>query len=250
MKYTQAPVSEVILGVTFKKAKITVDQVFALEQQLRHQFPQIEVRPPIADETLSGFRLNTEMNPEFTGPFVLRMRTVDRRWLCQIQRNKLYMNWTRPDDEPVGQYPGFRTVLSNFNELVKNASQLGGDIADGEVKYYDVTYHDRLEWQKYVDSVSGLSAIMNFNAPAIATPSGFNNVFSRYTFPDPEIGGFGLLSMNTDTSPTNSQILKFETVLRGKLPDKSYSDWMQSANKKHVGFFEEMFTEENLDKWR
>lgn len=250
MKYKKAPVSEVILGATFKVAKLELAHVFGAQALLRDTYPQMEVRPPLANEVLSEYRLNTEINPENTGPFLLRMRSGDLRWLVQIQRNKLYLNWVRPDTEKVGNYVGFETVFGAFQSLCDVVGKVSENFAVAEVQYFEVTYHDRLEWQSYVENLSDLPEIMNFQPPQIGAPQGFNNVFSKYTFQEPDVGGYGVLSVSTDTSPKSVQILKFETSLRGRLDDVSYDKWMHRANEKQVEFFENMFVQETLDRWK
>ncbi len=98
------------------------------------------------------------------------------------------------------------------------------------VSYSDVTYHDRVEWEKYVDDVSDLERIMNFRPPFIGADHRFNNVFSRYTHHIAQLGGYGILSMNTDTSPQSTQLLRSENSARGVVPGLGVRDWMDRAN--------------------
>ncbi|MEW6753612.1 MAG: hypothetical protein AB1505_21905, partial [Candidatus Latescibacterota bacterium] len=88
------------------------------------------------------------------------------------------------------------------------------DLATEDVVFFDLTYHDRLEWEESIASISEIHKVMRVSPPAIWTPSGFNNVFSRYTYHCPELGGFGIVGINTETSPTGKQLIRFEDVLR------------------------------------
>lgn len=250
MKYTRAPLSEVIIGVSFKEAKFALLDVFSIQSLLKDEFPRVDIRPPLADESLSEHRLNTELNPESTGPFLLRLRDDSKKWLCQIQRNKLYVNWVRSDIEEVGQYVGFEKVLGRFEALFKVVQSKVLEITFGDVSYFEVAYHDRLEWELYISSISELSKIINFQPPRISIENGFNNVMSRYTFHEPSLGGYGVLSISTDTSPKPSQVLKLETGIRGKLENVSRLEWFRKANERQVQFFEEIFKPEILRKWQ
>ena len=250
MKYTKAPVSEVIIGVSFKEAKFALLDVFSIQSALKDEFPRVDIRPPLADESLSEHRLNAELNPDHTGPFSLRLRDDSMKWLYQIQRNKLYVNWIRSDIEEVGQYVGFDKILRRFEALCQLIQSEVPEITFDDVSYFDVTYHDRLEWESYISNISELSEIMNFQPPRISIENGFNNVMSRYTFHEPSLGGYGVLSMNTDTSPKSSQILKVETGIRGKIKNVSRLEWLHKANERQVQFFEEIFKPEILRKWQ
>lgn len=250
MKYTKAPVSEVIIGITFAKSILDMDAIFAAQNALANEYPNTEIRPPLADMSLVEFRLSTEVDPNATGPFLLRMRTADKKWLCQLQGNKLYINWIRPDEEKVGNYVGFTKVLNQFLSVCRQVGiELDDNVSSG-VKYFEATYHDRIEWQQYIGSISDLSAIMNVAAPRIGITEELNNVFSRYTYHLPELKGHGVLSINTETSPQSIQLLKLESTIRGFLPDVSLSDWMHKANLMQVQCFENLFTKDTLDSWR
>jgi uncharacterized protein (TIGR04255 family) len=249
-KYSKAPVSEVILGVTFAGAELDTDIVFLAQTRLAEKYTTTEIRPPLASESMVDFRLATEMEPHNTGPFLLRMRTPDHRWLCQIQKNKIYLNWIRSDEEPVGHYVGFTAILAEFLFLCAQLGVTEESMETPRVSYFDLTYHDRVEWQSYVDDVSDLERIMNFRPPFIGGDHRFNNVFSRYTHHIPQLGGYGILSMNTDTSPQSTQLLKFENSARGVVTGLGVREWMDRANAFQVESFEHLFKKELLDKWR
>jgi uncharacterized protein (TIGR04255 family) len=156
----------------------------------------------------------------------------------------------RPDTEEVGNYVGFESVFAAFQHLCDVVAQVSEGFAVADVQYFDVTYHDRLEWQSYVENLSDLPKIMRFQPPQIGTLQGFNNVFSKYTFQQPDLGGYGILAISTDTSPKSVQILKLETSLRGRLDDVGHEKWMHHANQKQVRFFENIFAKEILDRWK
>ena len=242
--------SEVIIGATFNGPRLSIDEVFKAERDLSPDYPNVEALPPMADEQLVEFHISAELDPSRTGPFLLRARSADSKWLCQVQRNKIYMNWVRLDIEAPGNYVGFSKVVERFTSI---CAKVGVDVdilSERDIRYYDVTYHDRIEWQDYVKSISELEKIMNYCPPRVSTPEGFNNIFSRYTFHIRELGGYGILSINTETSPTGNQVLKFENVARGVLPGKTFGEWIKSANEQQVNYFEGIFRKETLHRWQ
>jgi len=151
----------------------------------------------------------------------------------------------------VGNYVGFSRVFQKFQALCK---AIGIDLkkltANFAVKHFDVTYHDRIEWQNFAESISELSSIVHFGLPKINVPVGFNNVFSKYTYQLPNLGGYGLLTINTDTSQENTQLLKIKNITQGFLPDISFQEWAERANAIQVEYFEDLFTQETLSKWK
>ena len=71
MKYKHAPVSEVIIGVTFENPIMNVNRLFRVQNALSDDMPVTEICPPLANESLVEFRLNTEIEPQKAGPFLL-----------------------------------------------------------------------------------------------------------------------------------------------------------------------------------
>ncbi len=248
-KYTKAPVSEVIFGVTFNEERLSLRGLFDAQQALSDQYPRVEIRPPLVDEVMSEFQINQEISPERSGTVLIRLRSEDNKWLCQIQANKVYLNWIRLDPEPVGNYPGYTTVYRKFLDTLDALSLGLPDITSDSVKYYDLSYHDRFEWQDYIDSLSDAHKIMRLKPPEIETPEGFNNLFSRYTYRCNPLGGYGIFSLNTATAVTGKQVLQLESNLRGIIPDRLGDDWFSEAHRVQYDHFSRIFTPEILKRW-
>jgi uncharacterized protein (TIGR04255 family) len=248
-RYPKAPVSEVIFGVTFSEKRLSIRDLFDGQQALSDKYPRVEIRPPLVDEWMSGFQITQELNPDRTGAVLIRLRSDDDNWMCQIQVNKVYLNWIRPDHEPVGNYPGYTAVYRKFGDLL-NALSLGfSEFTSDSVKYYDLTYHDRLEWQEYIDSLSDAYKIMRFRPPEIETPEGLNNSFSRYTYSYDSLGGYGIFAVNTATAATGKQVLQLESTLRGITPHQSSDAWFNAAHMVQYDHFSRIFTPEILEQW-
>ena len=198
---------------------------------------------------MSGFQITQELNPERTGSVLIRLRSDDRNWMCQVQANKVYLNWIRPDHEQVGNYPGYTTIYRRFGQALDALNLSSADFTTDSVKYYDLSYHDRLQWQKHIASLSDAHKIMRLKIPEIKTPEGFNNLISRYTYRYDPLGGYGTFSVNTDTAATGKQVLKFESTLRGITPHHTSDAWFNEAHMVQYDHFSRIFTPEILAQW-
>jgi uncharacterized protein (TIGR04255 family) len=250
MKYTKAPVSEVILGITFSESVFDINFLFKIQQILEADYPKIEIIPPLTDEWLEEFRLIALINQENTGAFLIRLRSTDLKWLIQIQNNKIYFNWIRCDDEKVGDYVGYSTIKKRFEYIL---SQINIDLFVSKIKYLDITYHDRLSLEENILSINNIENFINFSPPKINTPQGFNSLSSKYTYQLPELGGYGILSINTDETLTGLQVVRLENAIRGKPINvtitKDYFTWFDFAHIYQIKYFEELFTTDLLEKW-
>ena len=247
-KYPKAPVSEVIFGVTFSEGRLSIRDLFDAQQALSDEDPRVEIRPPLVDETMSGFQITQEVNPEKMGSVLIRLRSHDN-WMCQIQANKVYLNWIRPDHEPVGNYPGYTAIYRKFGMALNALSLSSADFTTDSVKYYDLSYHDRLEWQEYIASLSDAHKIMRIKPPEIETPDGLNNLVSRYTYRYDPLGGYGIFAVNTATDATGKHVLQIESTLRGITPHQSSDTWFNEAHTVQYDHFSRIFTSEILEQW-
>jgi uncharacterized protein (TIGR04255 family) len=248
MKYLRAPVSEVILGITYGLNKLPVDKLFQISSMFSIDFPIVEICPPLVLEELNGFRLQPLASDLGAGPFLVRRRTNNAKWLLQIQSNKIYLNWIRKDDEPVGTYIGFSKIKESFAGILERISE----VADVKTNHslFVLSYHDRVEWQDIIPDISEINTIMNITSPPKFSVEGFNNLFSRYTYPASDIGGYGFLGINTDTSVSQKQVIRFESILNGFIPQKTFDEWMDIAHKKQLLIFENCFNEKLKDSWK
>ena len=162
----------------------------------------------------------------------------------------MYFNWIRPDTEAPGKYPGYTFIENEFIDTIKILDDKYRVNTLNSVKYFDLTYHDRLEWQEYIDSINDINKILNFSLPNISSGSGFNNVFSKYTYLEEMLGGYGILNINTGTAISDKQLMKFENVLRGYKEHLDQKSWFEIAHKKQLDQFQKIFNEDILNKWK
>lgn len=249
MKYLKAPVSEVIFGVVYTKQKLSTDDIFFLNGRFKDQFPLLEILAPLVVEDLNGFKLVQNVEPALSGPMLLRRRSSDNKWLLQIQSNSVYLNWIRNDSEPVGNYIGYSAVYKQFVDILDSIKEILNINMYEDINLLDLSYGDRIDWQKYIPELSKVKDLINISTPPIFSEEGYNNLFTKYTYEDSELNGFGLVNINTATSIMGNQIIKVETILRGKLKDLAFSTWFEKAHKKQYFIFENLFTQHLKDEW-
>jgi uncharacterized protein (TIGR04255 family) len=249
MRYSKAPISEVIMGISYKNAKIPVD--FILKNALlSEEFPIVEIVQPLCLETLSGFQVQANFDQN-SGPFLVRRWASNRKWLLQIQANMLYLNWIRLDTEPVGTYVGFSSIRDKFLSILADLEKITKVNLRNDVVLCDLTYNDRVKWQPEISDLSEIGKIIHINTPPKFSEQGYNNVFSRYTFHDFELNGFGLINTNTVTAIDGEQLIKLESSLRGRcVIDGDIETWFEQAHTKHIEIFEQIFTKEIKAKWQ
>ena len=246
MTYKNAPISEVIMGISYDKNKIPVND-FLNNAVLSNEFPLFELFPPISLELLNGFQIQQNFVPV---PYLIRRWSNDKKWLLQIQENMFFLNWIRNDTEPVGHYGGFSSIKNKFFSIMTNIEDTSKINLRNDISLLDLTYHDRVKWQSEISDLSEIDKIMNIKSPPKFSNDGYNNIFSRHTFHDSELNGFGFININTDTANVNEQLIKIELNLRGRSNfDDNIEDWFEQAHLKQFNIFEQLFTNEMKEKW-
>jgi uncharacterized protein (TIGR04255 family) len=246
--YSQAPISEVIIGLSYDYPKILVDTVLKAAF-LSEEFPYIEIVPPLSIDILNGFQLQPSFNQN-CGPFLIRKKSIDKKWLLQIQADRIYLNWIRLDTEPVGNYVGFSAIKNKFLSILANLGEILKVNLLENVALCELTYHDRLKWREEIPELSQINQIMDIGAPPAFSEQGYNNIFSRFTFHDFKIQGFGVISINTATAIDGEQLIKLESNLRGVAVDGDIDNWLGLAHIKQDDIFEKIFKEKIKQKWQ
>ena len=245
-KYNRAPISEVKIGIGLKQPRIPVDSVLK-SALLSDEFPILEINQPLSIDILEGFQLKQIMNQN-GGPILVRRWSADKRWLVQIQANMIYLNWIRPDNQPVGHYVGFTAVKSKFFSVLSLVEKHLGFPLQSDVDFCELSYLDRFKWQNEIQELSQLNKLMNVSAPPKFSEHGYNNNFSRFTFHDSDVQGFGIININTTTAIDGDQLIRVETNLRGN-PIGNLDEWIGRAHAKQHDIFEKLFKEGIKKKW-
>jgi uncharacterized protein (TIGR04255 family) len=173
MKYSKAPISEVIIGINYRNARIPVDTILN-SALFSEEFPTIEIARPLILEMLQGFQIQLHLEQN-TAPFLVRRRAKDLKWLLQIQNNMIYLNWIRLDTEPVGTYAGFSMIKNKFLSILSKIENIAPVHLRDDIALCDLTYHDRVKWQSEIAELSQINQIMNIGSPPKFSDHGYNN---------------------------------------------------------------------------
>ncbi len=255
IKYAKAPVSEVILGLTFNESFFKKENFnLKLIAELSSEFPIIENHPPIFNEVFSDGKIIRELNTEKTGEILYRLSTLNRDWLLQIQNNKIYINWMRQDNEDVGNYPGYSEIFRRFNNFLTNISTKIG-LDKNEIFYLEMTYHDRLDYEKEnITNASDLNNFINLPIPdfrLIGIENEITGVNNRYTFPLNALNGHLSISISNAFSSLDPEkkVFSIQFSIKGKLINKDIQEWFNSANEIQNNLFIKTFKEVKLNQW-
>lgn len=249
LEFTHAPVSEVILGITFEKSILNLDKIFEFSQLLRNEYPIIEIKPPLGNQRLEEFKLITEVDNEKTGPFRIFQRSNDKKYLVQYQSNKLFFNWVRKDTESVGNYPGFSFIKEKYDSIFDKLIGLQNN-QEIAVNHYELTYQDRVEWENFIPNLNDVHEIINLSTPPTVSDSKIKNIFTEYSYDIPSINGFCKLDINTGTALDDKQILKFQNTIRGSESFDNKNRWFKKAHDLQVEAFKKTFKPNVLNQWK
>ncbi len=253
VKYSQAPISEVICGLTFSNNIFERNHaIYDIISYLKQEYPVLETVQPLADEFLEDYRLLTSISSQ-EGPFLQRLRKQDNKWLAQIQFNKLYYNWIRRDNQSVGEYPGFTYIFNEFKKILEKTVSYTGVSVSGihsQIKHYSLLYQDRVMWQDHIDDLAKIDKILKISIPSISYAT--NNLFSRYTLPLSEIDGYADLRINTaaSTIEQNRQMLIIQVEIKSKAERFEIDEWFNKAHELQIDFFEQIFQPNILSQWK
>ena len=257
--YKNAPISEVIFGVTFRRGILGIDNlIFDLISDFKDNYPIVYAQNPLFDEELQDFRFLTNLNLHQTGQAVYRLQNETEKRLLQLQHNKYLFNWVRRDDQSVGEYPGFTKLYNQFangyDSIVKKFAKLLPEMeVDKYVKYFELHYQDRINWQNYINNLSEIDKILKIQIPFMPNLKGGvyapNNIVSKYTIPMPDQEGFGVITINTASSEQGEQLLVVECAIKGRSENLNKKEWFMKARDMQLQLFDQLFQNEILSSW-
>lgn len=257
--YSRAPISEVVFGVTFNSSILSTQNIiFDLISELKSGFPIISFQPPIADEELKGFKLFSGINIDACGPGIHQLRNREGDKMVQLQWNKVYLNWIRGDQKNVGTYPGFVNLMSEFLSLFDQIAKVVQGVNPSvdilrSVKYYELLYQDRFIWLEYISTLKDIKKIVNISPPTFLFNQkeiAVNNIFSNYTIPIEELGGYAKIALNTGTSDFEKQLFIAQIGIQGDSQGRKINEWFNDSHNYQIAFFEQIFTNELLKTWK
>jgi len=257
LKYSKAPISELVCGFILNKNLLLSDGVlFKAIGSLSKDYPIINTHPITSEEEVINDTIQSGIDYAKAGFSTYRLVDSQGRWHILLQQNLLTFHWVRQDIENVGNYPGFAQVFERFHGLYSYIRSLFKDpqIFDSSIKSYYLSYADRVNLEEYKKEGLSIGDIINLSPPFFTVNDKkyfANNYFNRYSIPCDAIGGYSLASINSPTIPGIGQILAVDNKLKGFSPGLSkIEDWFNVAHEIQVSFFESLFKPEILNKWR
>ena len=247
MKYKQAPISEVIFGIIYNNNIFTDNDLLVLNNIFTKEFPLLEICPPLAIEEVKDSKIQQIIHQ---CQLLYRRRTNDRRWLLQLQNNSIYFNWVRQDFDPVGSYVGYSEIYNRFNTILNQIKEkMPQKELMSNIYLLDLTYQDRFDWQNYIANLNCINQIINIPTIPVVNNSVCNNIFSKFTLDKKNINGFGVINVSTAT-PINKYYFNIQTAFRGKPFSENLKQWFDLAHDDQNDFFNRLFAEEILNKWK
>jgi len=249
IKYKKAPVSEVILGITFKNPVLGRDASGKLLQKLLAEFPVVEAMQPLADDSFTHNVVPfPTINTVVTGNSLIRLWSHDKTWLVQFQFNKIFFNWVRQDHKDVGHYPGYTPIYKKFLDIV-NFVFTENKLSDDDVLYKELVYHDRANINS--EEFQNFEKLVNYTYPRFrsikAVTSDF--VMSSRSRID-ELGGFLVFNVSAIPNGANNYILIVQSTTKGALPGTGFDKWFDLAHNVQVNVFEDFISKETLNSWK
>jgi uncharacterized protein (TIGR04255 family) len=257
VKYSQAPISEVVCGVFFKSNLLLNGSIlFQLLSQLSSEFAVLLTHPTLPEEEVINDSIHATTDYQRAGFTMYRLLTEDKHWQVLVQQNMISFHWARQDEEAVGNYPGFADVYEGFRKLFNRVRDLVKDDTKlfSDIKACYLSYVDRVNLEIYKQQNLRISDILSI------TPPGFcvnekqflaNNYFARFSAPCDEINGFSIMSMNSPTIISIGQVLVVDNKLKGVPKEQGNIDgWFSTAHEIQLSFFENIFKPGILEIWK
>jgi uncharacterized protein (TIGR04255 family) len=249
MKYSNAPISEVIFGITLKRPIEESSRIISFYcEKLYEKYPKFELSNPISDYIISEIgTVKLHFDPVLTGQALFRFRSDDRKFLIQIQKNKLYLNWIRGDEETVGHYPGFNNLYTKFNDILQNYLCFIEQSYDGIISC-DLTYHNRIDLNAMFKKKFTVNNLFSFALPM------FGERQLNLSYNVSELIDKKNFFLNTKIETLNrdeKNVLRYEHMIQS-IDDLNmiYTDWFNEAHKIQIHSFEKTFSKKVLETWK
>jgi len=256
LKYTKAPISEVVFGVILKTNSLLANGIlFELLHNLSREFPNIQTFPARPEDDLVDGLIQSSVDYSKSGFVTYRLYSSDAKWQILIQQNIITYHWVRADMQPVGGYPGFSACFDRFLQVYKKTNELftkNGISLESNIKNYYLSYVDRVNFSEYQSKGMKISDILNMSFPFFSINGRkytTDNCFNRYSVACEEINGSSIIGVNTPTVPSFGQMFIVDNKLKGYSEKIDMQDWFRVAHGLQVSFFENIFTEKILKSW-
>lgn len=262
--YKNAPISEVVLGITFTQPILSLVQILNIySDSLREEYHSAEIAPVLATEVLQNGHLVSEPLTEGYGQAVYRFRSTEREpnWLIQLQRNKIYFHWVRDDDKPVGHYPGYTTIFTKYVELLHHVKNVVGQtlLMPSNIYQCELVYQDRFSMKNHALSPYDASTIFAVPLPKFldGQREQMRSFISQFVSEYVSVNGYGISTIGIEPPANNdsTEILYVSHTLRGSITEQSSSSesvesWFQEAHTIQRTLFDNSFSQHTFEEWK
>lgn len=253
LKYSKAPVSEIIFGVFFKtNALMRNAMLFEILLKLKDNYPLFVNAPSAPIEEIQNDNLTFTQEVSFSS---YRVSSRDLIYSIELSQNSFQVIWQRRDDMPsVSEYPGYEKLYGIFNEIYSqiNSIAISHGISLGkEVKLYNLKYGDRVNLKPYKETGLHLKDIIKLNYPPIYIDGiefYSDNYLGKYTVNLSTFNSYAIVNINTPTHGNIGQILLVDNSIKGY--SDNVANWFDRAHQSQLSFFENIFTETILNDWK
>lgn len=250
VSHSKAPISEIIFGLTFNFRKFDDQTIFKIQQLFSEEYTIIQYLNPLTDESLNEYddSISLETNSNSTGTILFRLRNETNSKLIQIQGNKIYFNWVRLDSQdPDGIYPGFDANYNEFENILKEIQKKTSIDLFDNIKYCELTYHDRIIVDKYVKDFNSIQNLLNINFFG-----GFDqttkNISLTQSFTLPNNSSYGIININSLFSNNiGKKVLGIEVNVKGITED--VKSWFYETRQKQNEIFKSIINNNVLKTW-
>lgn len=251
LKYSKAPVSEVIFGVFFKTNTLLRGAIFfEILLKIKEAYPLLQNTQEVPTEEIENDNLSFTQGIAFSS---YRLSSKDFIYSVDLNPNSFQVTWRRRDDMPsISTYPGYENLSARFNEVFKIIKEIGiakGILLDKEVRLYNLKYTDRVNLNLYKENGVRLQDIIKVKYPPILfddTAFYSENYLGKYTINLPSYNSYAIVNINTPTMP-NGQHLYLDCSIKGQSDNSTI--WFEQAHKSQLSFFENIFTDSILKDW-
>ena len=173
--------------------------------------------------------------------------------VIQVQRNCFLHNWRkrRPDDE----YPGYETVLENFQKYLSHFQEFLTDEKLGNLipNQYEITYVNHILENEGWETINNLEKIFpNLvslkDRIILSTDMREINWQTVFGLPD-DYGRLQLSIRNARRLSDNRHLLRIDFTAQSNEPYEPMRDWFDSAHKVILELFTSLISEEIQEKF-
>ena len=261
-RFRMPPVVETVLGVYFRPLEkfTSAHQGLLWERCFRERFPKLEERSPVeavqerfGEERLAPPAIRWQVSDRPPGPR-LWVTSENGEHVIQIQKNALFANWLKPDDEAA-----YRPYLEKRKEISRQLAHVEKFFREEEIGQLEptswcVTYINRIDYE-------GLDNI----GPAVATKLTFwtnqfsddflhqpDNLTFSLAFPMPENAGRLNATFKPVVRKDKQQALHLDLTARGQLKTRDLTSALDAIDLGHewvVRGFASLTSPEMHDVW-